>query len=658
MEITTEECRVVDTNIPQWKRDLILRRRAVGRVLPTGNGSVQLTCPSVVAAVRLAEYSISSDFHRSCESEREQTSGYKNMRLFEQVDTSDDFVEPCVVFGIKEIITKIEGSTKELKMGEEKNGKKKYNSPLICDKKSNELNGVDDDSASDSSEEFKYGPGIVSKLKSKYLSLTLRESQGKVRPSLDSLRRATSLENILNDSEPEKSGEYKTNYLKNIQPVVNGSAIVRCRGLSRSNKESMKRARSVEVLTRYCDRGNIVNGRRSLDTSLKDFENENDEKRNARNRINSLSVEEKELPPPDLVKHTLKIFEKSQNMKNSFSVKKKNQKKVPDSVCAKKPVISPKPFLQKRNNEKIDSRNSPSSITSTEIVNGSSANDITKNYFLDKNSIKNVENSSENVLVSSPASDFSGTILKKKASLCNENSCESVINKISSNDSVAKSVLQNDNIEKDLPSSPMSKNGLELDLTDLAISPINTQRASPKTNSERAISDSLESKRCISPVLVRAPPSIISTELSCTNSPTQHMKQVGVIRPIVTNKVVQSNMTKQQINKPLLTEREIEKNLINKVKCTEQPVTKVIVSLKKSPEECFLSETTKPNESVKKGQLWDKKPNTMVFNFSNRKTVPDYIENDGLILAPRKEKPKVRQILTTSFIFSKNGDFI
>lgn len=35
--------------------------------------------------------------------------------------------------------------------------------------------------------------------------------------------------------------------------------------------------------------------------------------------------------------------------------------------------------------------------------------------------------------------------------------------------------------------------------------------------------------------------------------------------------------------------------------------------------------------------------NTMVFNFSNRKDVPDYIENDGLVIRRKRELPKVRK---------------
>ncbi|XP_039438844.1 uncharacterized protein LOC120420007 isoform X2 [Culex pipiens pallens] len=66
----------------------------------------------------------------------------------------------------------------------------------------------------DSAEELKYGPGIVSKLRCRYLSLALRQSANKQRPSLNSMRRATSLNNLLDEesedlSERENSIEAK-----------------------------------------------------------------------------------------------------------------------------------------------------------------------------------------------------------------------------------------------------------------------------------------------------------------------------------------------------------------------------------------------------------------------------------------------------------------
>ncbi|XP_034952011.1 uncharacterized protein bif [Chelonus insularis] len=113
---------------------------------------------------------------------------------------------------------------------------------------------------------------------------------------------------------------------------------------------------------------------------------------------------------------------------------------------------------------------------------------------------------------------------------------------------------------------------------------------------------------------------------------TPPQKQIGIIRPLVS--------TKTQMPQQNLSNRELEKNLINRVKSIEQP-TKVVVSLKSADE----IQPVKKSSSGS-GGLWDIKPwnqqnNTMVFNFSNRKDVPDYIENDGLIIRRKREKPKV-----------------
>lgn len=620
--MATEEYGISKPNLPQWKKDLLMRRRAVGQVLPTGSSSEPFTCPSVVATVRLAEYSHESNFLRRCKSEREQTGGNKNMKFIEQVDSSNDFVERSVLLGIKEIITKIESraNNKEQKMGEEKNEKIKNNLVTVVDNKYNPLGSVEEDNASDSSEEFKYGPGFVSKLKSKYLSLTLRQNQEWFRPQLDSLRRATSLENILDES--ERSGDSKSNYLKNTKPSVCGAASQRCRGLLRTNRDSMKRARSVEVLTRY-DKS-AASSRRSLgDTDI------SPENKNVRNRLNFLNVEEKELPPPDLVKHTLKIFETSPNSKNVYRMQKKNQKNVSDSNSAKKPVLSLKSSFVPKQSSLGNPIKFPQEITNGSVI------DIPNKKFSDKSLIKPTENSTDKSFLNSSALEITDTIEKRKAALLKEKITGSVIEKVIINENqsaISKDENKScDELSVDLPDFTLSNNFKQKQL------PV----TSPKANSNRdIIPEPPESKRSISPVLVKAPPLILSKELN-TNTLSQNMKQVGVIRPIVTNKLVQSSLVIPNVNKSQLTDREIEKNLINAVKNVEQPVTKVIVSLKKSPEECLANDSTKGSEPIKNGQFWDKKPNTMVFNFSDRTTVPDYIENDGLILANRKEKPKV-----------------
>ncbi|XP_036339326.1 uncharacterized protein LOC118748764 isoform X2 [Rhagoletis pomonella] len=54
----------------------------------------------------------------------------------------------------------------------------------------------------DPGEDLSYGPGIVSKLRCRYLSLAFRESMEKERHCLDNMRRATSLNNLLDRDDP------------------------------------------------------------------------------------------------------------------------------------------------------------------------------------------------------------------------------------------------------------------------------------------------------------------------------------------------------------------------------------------------------------------------------------------------------------------------
>jgi hypothetical protein len=123
----------------------------------------------------------------------------------------------------------------------------------------------------------------------------------------------------------------------------------------------------------------------------------------------------------------------------------------------------------------------------------------------------------------------------------------------------------------------------------------------------------------------------------------------------------------------LLTTREIEKNSINKEKdFNEAPIvppresknigassasasasSNTIASASAST--TTVSSSNGPPKWSAKKKNWNQEPenNTMVFNFSDRKDVPDYIENDGLILRRKRELPKPNE---SGFIFL--GDMV
>lgn len=120
--------------------------------------------------------------------------------------------------------------------------------------------------------------------------------------------------------------------------------------------------------------------------------------------------------------------------------------------------------------------------------------------------------------------------------------------------------------------------------------------------------------------------------IKCQKTESPPQKQIGIIRPLVS--------TKTQHPQQNLSNRELEKNLINRVKSIEQP-TKVVVSLKSADEIQPAKKSGTGGAGLWETKPWNQQNNTMVFNFSNRKDVPDYIENDGLIIKKKREKPKV-----------------
>jgi len=441
---------VTDQSIPQWKRELILRRRALARTLPAGNSSVRLTCPSVVTAVRHPELvaavenvsgkqqrCISSavasnngvldqtqaDFHpRGRINDSSSTSTVsaavvENMRLVEyQVEEGNDLV----INGVGLDVAVEQNSVKyRSKMGEEKCVKISSASRTIVDNcvvnmtknrfvvsENNNCQRSNNDCESDSSEELQYGPGIVNRLKCKYMSMTLRENQTKgVRPSLSNLRRATSLENMLdNDSDAGKPQITHHKFTKRpdayntSKPERISEHQQRYRPTSRRN-DSLKRARSVETLLRYdpkshaavghsipsdpvCDRvvksefrdhnknnakllkalGNeeivIVENKMKYECTRKTVGEEKVPLFQQKKRTSSIA-EETEFPPPDVVKQTLKIFEgtpskKASRLTRSPGVSKKSAPykhggmslaKVNNTVDEMKGALNAKPLL-------------------------------------------------------------------------------------------------------------------------------------------------------------------------------------------------------------------------------------------------------------------------------------------------------------------------
>jgi len=717
---------VTDQSIPQWKRELILRRRALARTLPAGNSSVKLTCPSVVTAVRHPELvalgenvsgkqqrCISSavashngvldqtqaDFHprgRINDSSTASTVSaavVENMRLVEyQVEGGTDLV----INGVGLDVAVEQNSVKyRSKMGEEKCVKissasrtKVDNSVVNMTKnrfvvsENNNCQRSNDDCESDSSEELQYGPGIVNRLKCKYMSMTLRENQSKgVRPSLSNLRRATSLENMLdNDSDAEKPQithhkfTKRPDAYKTSKPEHVSEHQQRYRPTSRRN-DSLKRARSVETLVRYdpkshtatghsipsdpvCDRvvksefrdhnknntkllkplGNedivIVENKMKHECTRKTVGEEKVPLLQQKKRTSSIT-EETELPPPDVVKQTMKIFEGTPSKKTSrltrspgVSVKSAPYKyggislaKVNNTVdemkgaLNTKPPLSPKPVMspERRMPNTQPPRNLSPAPLPLDVQHFTLSSPPLSSTILALDALCSPPPSplvsptgatrlktpspsetgrKEIGVPTSPQVEDSihgmhtpltnGKITAQDLVVEESSSC-------SEDDDVDESSKSVDGRTKYVPRSALDnirKGGISMEFKFGG-----TQSTKPKSYLPGAKNylptgqTSVTSKIVTRNQTVTSPnherrnfvtipkSTSISPVTKSADLPLNQMKQVGVIRPIVNNLHSTSPP-------PSLTDREIEKNYINRTKSIEQPTNKVVVSLK------------------------------------------------------------------------------
>ncbi|GLH08518.1 Uncharacterized protein GBIM_13735 [Gryllus bimaculatus] len=719
---------LVDQTVPQWKRELILRRRALVRTLPAGNTTVKLTRPSVVAAVRQPEQGTATenvigkqqhcgttvlasnkgildqeraDFNpRGRISDSSSTAAAAvvgNMRLVEHIA---DAGAELVINGVSVDNSSINLDSSSVKtcskMGEETSAKKMCSAsrPVIDNgvllSENNNCSHPPDDGQSDSSEELEYGPGIVNKLRSKYLSMTLRENQNKgVRPSLVNLRRATSLENML-DSEGLDAGKpqikAQPRFVKKedankttAKPQKTSQHHQRYRGISRGN-DSLKRARSVEALCRNELKGNIMNRgafRHPVKSGVIDINKnsapvikplvnediiivENTAKNNKKTtdiktspqvpKMRTASVApETELPPPDVVKTTMKIFEGSPGHKVSFPHKTGN-------ICPKgnaKPALPPK-----LNAEKVQQK----CLNKSPPRRGLAPSPELRPFSPPNRLLLSPDNSSTPPL--SPSSPTPGirklkspspTIESKQALFMFKEASESeqfVPQQVISNGkaSSVKTSVEGESSDEDIGDGAVKtvpqtvlenirKDGLSLEFS--------FNRGGKNSNEKiksylPSVKNSVQNEQ-LSPVLspgaFNESPALKIVSSSSVSNFQQGSKQIGVIRPMVTNK-----------NLPVssgVTGREMEKNLINREKLNDQPKNKVLVKKKIDDiiEGVNVKEKTSNSEknvlpsklrSTKSGG--DHTQNIMVFNFSNRKDPPpDYIPDDGLNLAPKNK---------------------
>ena len=646
MESGKQEMNSCEFGVPQWKKELLLRRRTLTRAITSAGGMVKLTvtCPTALRAdsvpvvqsygkhlqctLQPTDCSEEPDFHPD--------SSVRTMRLLDaDLPGSELIAINCNTNSDSDL---------KVKMVEEKPDKKptfKNMEKQKDEKNSKPYININDnkneyDYQSDSSEELQYGPGIVNKLKSKYLSMTLRDNQKhSARPSLSNLRRATSLENMLDDDSnrlQQKPHFIKKPYHSSTQKSSKISQHhAKYLGLTRGS-ESMKRARSMDTLLKTDSKTNLNQLTNSL-VNKNVYSNgitpsiinedliivDNCPETQEENKL-SPKVEDKELPPQDLVKQTLKIFEISTNIKQTPEIQNKvksavtklsNSNNRPNnieniSVKNTKPSLSPKPVLSPDKRILRPKVTSPKRLFPVVSSLEKSKSPIIAPKVLSPSEAKKYPFSPK----ISPSIETRKFIIPStvNASPVKNNVKERTVTNTSS-------PPQNSEEAECLSASPVNVNNV-----DSPQSPQSPIEDKPKYISQKArdgiSKEGLSMKFCFNDKVILSDKSYLprninqatNTALISSQEPSQ-IKQVAVIRPVVKNK--------------MLTEQEIEKNLINKAKTVESKVVK--------------SDDTSVSE---KPQLWEKKPwqsqNTMVFNFSDRKSVPDYIENDGLTLTNRR----------------------
>ncbi|KAF5304262.1 hypothetical protein FQA39_LY09789 [Lamprigera yunnana] len=561
-----------------------------------------------------------------------------------------------------------------------------YDSDNVKDENGEDCNSVD----SSSSEELHYGPGIVNKLKNRYLSLTLRENNAKTRPSILPIRKATSLEHLLDDDLPNgkpaianartyNNSRWKENNARNLPNRYN------------TKHGDLKRARSVETISRsaideepnelmndvrvkhkslhedmlIAPEGNDKLSVKVFDNKILEITTENKPFSNAVphiiNRPKRITpvMNEKEKPPVHLVKQTKKLFEgkaeqrtkppqqtgevaaKVASYKNIISQTKTNKK---PAILKEKPALpdnkvsicSPEHKLQKpsklvlgamengwKKEEKTPSpdvasvRSVSSPIPDVSRINSPNKEDVLNDRDRQLRVGSNLSETPDLILISSPIKNVSSPTFKI---LATDNFLKAEV--LHSNNNHFKIKQNSDKLhdKTDVHGSkcisPESRNNV-----DVAGNTV-TYNLSNSTNVRSHLPINNSSTR----TKVLSPPPIKNTHI---NRVDKTITNNQLVHPVAVPKPTWPTQTG-------LTPQEIEKNHINKAKTLEQKIALSSSLFVKCDE---VKKVEVPKTALPKVP---KEQNSIVFKFTDRKDVPDYVGNDGRNRTPAKlEKPKV-----------------
>lgn len=575
-------------------------------------------------------------------------------------------------------------------------------------------NGDNKSADSGSSEELHYGPGIVNKLKNRYLSLTLRENNAKTRPSILPMRKATSLEHLLDDDLPNGKPVHTNSRLFQSRYKENDtSRSISKRYYNATRGGDLKRARSVETISRSDDQQHeplesdirrkheslyedtliVTEGsdkpsgkmydNKTLEITLetKPFSNSVSHIINRPKRITAI-MSEKEKPPVDVVKQAKKIFEGRADQRTkpphqtgevaakvaSYKNNVIGQSRVQPRNNKKPPIPKQKPVVPQDNNRRpVTSSENTKLAKPSKLALGNSENGwITEE--------KSPSPDIASIPRSSPIPDVSRISSFNREELCNNNQSKNGSNLSETPDLIVHSspiknassptfrILATDNFLKAEINHSNSNNfiiklNFEADKKQHIAGVFKPKARSPSPDEQDGCKNiSSESRNKIRQAGNTTTYNISTSPSSRSHLPLMNKEMLANSKTVGpqpgktthTNKSVDKTTTNSQISpssKPplpaqsILTPQEIEKNNINTAKTLEQVtvLSSPVVSVK-SVEEVVVKKIEVPKTTLPREP---KEQNSIVFKFTDRKEVPDYVGNDGRIRIGKIEKPKV-----------------
>ncbi|KAG0725774.1 hypothetical protein GWK47_037956 [Chionoecetes opilio] len=312
--------------LPSWKRELILRKRANARIhgamglpVPTpmaGRGRGSLSGPSSSTSSSLSGHQEATCSLSGAEPPHPRanntTVSNRTVGVWGSVRSEDAWNDRKNVVASDPTIAPSTTAMHHKGLHDE--------GPRVT---SPAYSSVSDSFATED-EELRYGPGIVSKLKNRYMSLAMRESRS--RPSL---RRFSSLEDLL-DSEPRGPVSSKPRAVQDSAPAHRREVMRRARSvdsLSSRLAEDPRRVRTPAMAKSKSASSRLQSSLNPLgkedviiiETSGNPVAREPQAVNGAAPRVmepsrprqppSSTVSEEEDLPPPDTVRHVKKIFE-------------------------------------------------------------------------------------------------------------------------------------------------------------------------------------------------------------------------------------------------------------------------------------------------------------------------------------------------------------